>query len=52
MTISPPEKQVEFSMAIGNVEVIFDCFPEHSRMGTARIKSDKETEGRYEERHG
>ena len=33
-------------MAIGNVELVRECFPKHSRMGTARLKQDKET---YEE---
>ena len=32
------KKQAPFSMAIGNVELIHECFPKHSRMGTARIK--------------
>ena len=32
-----------FSMAIGNVELVHECFPEHSRMGTASMKQDKET---------
>ena len=36
--------EVPFSMAIGNVELINDCFPKHSRIGTARLKYDKETE--------
>ena len=30
-------------MAIGNGELMHECFPEHSRMGTARMKYDKET---------
>ena len=30
-------------MAIGNGELMQECFPNHSRMGTARIKWDKET---------
>ena len=31
-------------MAIGNVELMHKCFPKHSRMGTERMKYDKETE--------
>ena len=31
-------------MAIGNVELVHECFPEHWRMGTARMKQDKETD--------
>ena len=31
-------------MAIGNVELVQECFPEHSRMATARMKQDKETD--------
>ena len=31
-------------MAIGHGELMHECFPEHSRMGTARTKSDKETD--------
>ena len=31
-------------MAIGNVELTHECFPKHSRMGTARMKLDKETD--------
>ena len=38
------EKQVPFSLAIGN-ELMHQCFPKHSRMGTARMKYDKETDG-------
>ena len=29
-------------MAIGNGELVHECFPKHSRMGTARTKRDKE----------
>ena len=32
------KKQVPFSMAIGNVELLHECSPKHLRMGTARIK--------------
>ena len=31
-------------MAIGNGELVYECFPKHSRMGTARMKQDKETD--------
>ena len=31
-------------MAIGNEELMLECFPKHSSMGTARMKKDKETE--------
>ena len=34
------ERQVTFSMAIENVELMHECSPEHLRMGTARLKSD------------
>ena len=36
------ENEVPFSMAIGNGELMHECFPKHSRMGTARMKLDKE----------
>ena len=32
------KKQVPFSMAIGNAELMNECFPKHSRMGTAGVK--------------
>ena len=31
-------------MAIGNGELMHECFPKHLRMGTARTKQDKETD--------
>ena len=34
------ENKVPFSMTIGNEDLMQECFPKHSRMGTARIKSD------------
>ena len=37
------KEEVPLSMAIGNWELMHECFPNHSRRGTARIKSDKET---------
>ena len=41
---SSRKNKVPFSMAIGNWELIHECFPKHSRMGTARMKYDKETD--------
>ena len=35
-SISARREQVPFSMAIGNRELMHDCFPKHPRMGTAR----------------
>ena len=32
------KEEVPFSMAIGNRELMHECFPKHSRMGTARMK--------------
>ena len=32
------KKQVPFSMAIGNVELMHKFFPKHLRMGTTRLK--------------
>ena len=37
-------------MAIGNVELMQECFLKHSRMGTARMKYDKETEAEGKKR--
>ena len=37
-------EEVPFSMAIGNEELMQECFPKHSRMGTARMKLDNETD--------
>ena len=34
--------EVLFSMAIGNRELMHECFPKHSCMGTARMEYDKE----------
>ena len=31
-------------MATGHEELMHECFPKHSRMGTARTKEDKETD--------
>ena len=38
------KKHVPLGMAIGNVELLHECFSKHSRMGTAIMKWDKETE--------
>ena len=32
------KKKVPFSMFIGNGKLMHECFPKHSRMGTARMK--------------
>ena len=37
-------KQVPFRMAIGNEELMRECFLQHLRTGTARMKKDKKTE--------
>ena len=37
-------------MAIGNVELMQECFPKHFRMGTTNMKQDKETEGEGKKR--
>ena len=31
-------------MTIGNWELMHECFPKHSRMGTAGMKQDKKTD--------
>ena len=31
-------------MTIGNDELMYECFPKHLRMGTARMKYDRERE--------
>ena len=38
------KNEVPFSMAIGNGELMHECFPKHSRMGTARMKEDNGTD--------
>ena len=43
-TKSIPGEQVPFSIAIEKVELMQECFYKHLRMGTARMKEDKETE--------
>ena len=37
------KKEVPFSKAIGNGELMQECFPKHWGMGTARMKYDNET---------
>ena len=44
------KNKVPINMAIGNVEFMHECFPKRSRMGTARMKYDKETEGEDKKR--
>ena len=38
------KKKVPFSMAIGDWELMHECFPKHSRIGTERMKEDNETD--------
>ena len=38
------KEEVPFSMAIGNGELMHECFPKHSPMGTARMKEDNDTD--------
>ena len=38
------KKEAPFSISIGNWEFMQESFPKHSRMGTARLKKDKETD--------
>ena len=38
------KKEAPFSMAVGNGELMQECFPKHTRMGTARMKYNKEAE--------
>ena len=35
-------EEVPFSMAIGNWELVQECFAKHSRMGTERMTQDHE----------
>ena len=37
-------------MAIGNKKLMHECFPKHSRTGTARMKQDKETDDEAKKR--
>ena len=42
------EKEGPFSMAMGNVQLIHECSPEHLLMEAARLKWDKETREKVE----
>ena len=44
------KKKVPLSIAIGNGELMHECFPKHLRMGTARMKLDKETDEEWKKR--
>ena len=41
---------VPFSMAIGNGLLMYECFPKHWRMGTGKVKLDKETDDEAKKR--
>ena len=43
-SIGARREHVPFSMAIGNGELMHECFPKHLCMGTARLKKDNETQ--------
>ena len=43
-SFSARREQVPFSIAIGNGELMHECFPKYPRMGTARQKLDNEIE--------
>ena len=43
------KNKVPLSMAIGNEELVHECFPKYSRMGRAKMKYDKETDEEDEE---
>ena len=38
------KEEVPFGMAIGNRELMQECFQKHSSIGTSRMKYDKERE--------
>ena len=38
------KESIPFSLAIGNGELMQECFPKHTHMGTARKQQDKETD--------
>ena len=41
------KEEVPFSMAIGNRELMYECFPKHWPMGTARMKeNDTDEDGK------
>ena len=44
------KKKVPFRMAMGTGELMQECLPKHSRMGTARMKKYKETNEEGKER--
>ena len=44
------KKEVPFSMAIGNGELMHECFPKHSPMETARMKEDNDTDEDFKKR--
>ena len=44
MTTRERKKQVPFSMAIGNVELVHESFPKHLRMGKVRKQYNKDTQ--------
>ena len=44
IVIEVRREQVPFSMAIENMELMHECSPKHLRMGTARLKEEKESE--------
>ena len=41
ITFTEQKNKVPLSMAVGNGELIHECFPKHSQIGTARMKEDK-----------
>ena len=40
IVLTERKKKVPFSMAIGNEELMHECFPKHLGIGTARMKYD------------
>ena len=42
---------VPFSMATGNVELMYECFAKHLRMGTTKMKEQKRLAGKNESGH-
>ena len=38
------KKQLQLSMALGNVGLVHECYPQHLHKGNAKMKVDKETE--------
>ena len=39
-SIGARREQVPFSMAIENGELMYECFPKYTRLGTARLKCE------------